>query len=53
MARHETNGEKGLAGAGLAALGIVAGDRVMVVFNDPVQVDNPALRAVLMALEKR
>ena len=23
----------------------------MVVFNDPVQVDNPALRAVLMALE--
>jgi class 3 adenylate cyclase len=30
-----------------------AGDGVMVVFNDPVPVDNPALRAVLMALEMR
>jgi GAF domain-containing protein len=30
-----------------------AGDGVMVVFNDPVPVDNPALRAVLMALETR
>ena len=30
-----------------------AGDGVMVVFNDPVPVENPALRAVLMALEVR
>ena len=30
-----------------------AGDGVMVIFNDPVPVDNPALRAVLMALETR
>ena len=30
-----------------------AGDGVMVVFNDPVPVDNPALQAVLMALETR
>jgi class 3 adenylate cyclase/putative methionine-R-sulfoxide reductase with GAF domain len=30
-----------------------AGDGLMVVFNDPVPVDNPALRAVLMALETR
>src|SRR5262249_19545155 len=30
-----------------------AGDGVMVVFNDPVPVDNPALRAVHMALETR
>ncbi len=30
-----------------------AGDGVMVVFNDPVPVDNPALRGVLMALETR
>ena len=30
-----------------------AGDGVMVVFNDPVPVDNPALQAVLMALEMR
>jgi adenylate cyclase len=28
-----------------------ADDGVMVVFNDPVPVDNPALQAVLMALE--
>jgi class 3 adenylate cyclase/DNA-binding FrmR family transcriptional regulator len=30
-----------------------AGDGVMVIFNDPVPVDNPALRAVRMALEMR
>ena len=30
-----------------------AGDGVMVVFNDPVLVDKPALQAVLMALEMR
>ena len=30
-----------------------AGDGVMVVFNDPVPVENPALQAVLMALELR
>src|SRR5207342_3662683 len=30
-----------------------AGDGVMVVFNDPIPVDNPALRAVQMALEMR
>jgi class 3 adenylate cyclase/putative methionine-R-sulfoxide reductase with GAF domain len=30
-----------------------AGDGVMVVFNDPVPVENPALLAVLMALEMR
>ena len=30
-----------------------AGDGVIVVFNDPVPVDNPALQAVLMALEMR
>jgi class 3 adenylate cyclase/putative methionine-R-sulfoxide reductase with GAF domain len=30
-----------------------AGDGVMVVFNDPVPVDNPTLRAVQMALETR
>ena len=30
-----------------------AGDGVMVVFNDPVPVKNPALQAVLMALELR
>jgi class 3 adenylate cyclase len=30
-----------------------AGDGVMVVFNDPVPVDNPAPQAVLMALEVR
>ena len=29
------------------------GDGVMVIFNDPVQVENPALQAVLMALELR
>ena len=30
-----------------------AGDGVMVIFNDPVLVDNPALQAVLMALDMR
>jgi class 3 adenylate cyclase len=30
-----------------------AGDGVMVIFNDPVPVDNPALQAVLMALDMR
>jgi len=30
-----------------------AGDGVMVVFNDPVLIENPALQAVLMALEMR
>jgi class 3 adenylate cyclase len=30
-----------------------AGDGVMVIFNDPVPVENPALQAVLMALEMR
>ena len=30
-----------------------AGDGVMVVFNDPVPVENPALQAVLMALDLR
>ena len=30
-----------------------AGDGVMVIFNDPVPVENPALLAVLMALEMR
>ena len=30
-----------------------AGDGVMVVFNDPVPVENPALQAVLMAIELR
>ena len=30
-----------------------AGDGVMVIFNDPVPVENSALQAVLMALEMR
>ena len=30
-----------------------AGDGVMVVFNDPIPVDNPALQAVLMAINMR
>ena len=30
-----------------------AGDGVMVVFNDPIPVDNPALQAVQMVLERR
>ena len=34
-------------------LGRYAGDGVMVVFNDPVPIENPVLQAVLMALELR
>ena len=30
-----------------------AGDGLMVIFNDPVPVENPALQAVLMALDMR
>ena len=30
-----------------------AGDGVMVVFNDPIPVDNPALQAILMAIDMR
>jgi adenylate cyclase len=30
-----------------------AGDGVMVIFNDPIRVDNPALQAVLMAIDMR
>ena len=30
-----------------------AGDGVMVIFNDPIPVDNPALQAVLMAIDMR
>jgi adenylate cyclase len=30
-----------------------AGDGVMVIFNDPVPLENPALQAVLMALDMR
>jgi class 3 adenylate cyclase len=30
-----------------------AGDGVMVIFNDPVPIENPALQAVLMALDMR
>jgi class 3 adenylate cyclase/putative methionine-R-sulfoxide reductase with GAF domain len=30
-----------------------AGDGVMVVFNDPIPIDNPALQAVLMAIDMR
>jgi adenylate cyclase len=33
------------------ALERYAGDGVMVIFNDPVPVENPALQALLMALE--
>ena len=33
--------------------GLHAGDGVMVIFNDPVPVENPALQVVLMALEVR
>src|SRR6202007_732643 len=34
-------------------LGRFGGDGVMVIFNDPVPVENPALQAVLMALDMR
>jgi class 3 adenylate cyclase len=37
----------------VTTVGRHAGDGVMVVFNDPVPVENPALQAVLMALELR
>ena len=48
---HATVGEKIIKYSG--TLERYAGDGVMVVFNDPVPVDNPALQAVLMALEMR
>jgi class 3 adenylate cyclase len=48
---HATVGEKIIRYSG--TLERYAGDGVMVVFNDPVPVENPALQAVLMALETR
>ena len=48
---HATVGEKIIKYSG--TLERYAGDGVMVVFNDPVPVDNPALQGVLMALEMR
>ena len=48
---HATVGEKIIKYSG--TLERHAGDGVMVVFNDPVPVENPALQAVLMALEMR
>jgi adenylate cyclase len=48
---HAAIGEKIIKYSG--TLERYAGDGVMVVFNDPVPVDNPALQAVLMALEMR
>jgi class 3 adenylate cyclase len=48
---HATVGEKIIKYSG--TLERYAGDGVMVVFNDPVPVENPALQAVLMALEVR
>ena len=48
---HAAVGEKIIRYSG--TLERYAGDGVMVVFNDPVPVDNPALQAVLMALEMR
>ena len=48
---HATVGEKIIRYSG--TLERYAGDGVMVVFNDPVPVENPALQAVLMALEMR
>jgi class 3 adenylate cyclase len=48
---HAAVGEKIIKYSG--TLERYAGDGVMVVFNDPVPVDNPALQAVLMALETR
>ena len=48
---HATVGEKIIQYSG--TLERYAGDGVMVVFNDPVPVENPALQAVLMALEMR
>jgi class 3 adenylate cyclase len=48
---HEAIGESIIKYSG--TLERYAGDGVMVVFNDPVPVENPALQAVLMALEMR
>ena len=48
---HATVGEKIIKYSG--TLERYAGDGVMVVFNDPVPVENSALQAVLMALEVR
>ena len=48
---HAAVGEKIIKYSG--TLERYAGDGVMVVFNDPVPVENPALQAVLMALEVR
>jgi class 3 adenylate cyclase len=48
---HAAIGEKIVKYSG--TLERYAGDGVMVVFNDPVPVENPALQAVLMALEMR
>jgi class 3 adenylate cyclase/putative methionine-R-sulfoxide reductase with GAF domain len=48
---HEAIGESIIKYSG--TLERYAGDGVMVVFNDPVPVENPTLQAVLMALEMR
>jgi adenylate cyclase len=48
---HETIGQIIIKYGG--TLERFAGDGVMVVFNDPVPVENPALQAVLMALDMR
>jgi class 3 adenylate cyclase/putative methionine-R-sulfoxide reductase with GAF domain len=48
---HAAIGEKIIKYSG--TLERYAGDGVMVVFNDPVPVENPPLQAVLMALEMR
>jgi GAF domain-containing protein len=48
---HAAIGEKIIKYSG--TLERYAGDGVMVVFNDPVPVENPALQAVLMAVEMR
>ena len=48
---HAAVGEKIVKYSG--TLERYAGDGVMVVFNDPIPVENPALQAVLMALEMR
>ena len=48
---HAAVGEKIIKYSG--TLERYAGDGVMVVFNDPVPVENPPLQAVLMALEMR
>jgi adenylate cyclase len=48
---HAAVGEKIIKYSG--TLERYAGDGVMAVFNDPIPVENPALQAVLMALEMR